>query len=60
MADVKVAFDGWNSSATGWGEGTWGNGQAVPDATGNLGTISVSADANVSVTGVSGTGTHRS
>ena len=48
MADVKVAFDGWNSSATGWGEGTWGNGQAVPDATGALGTVSVSADANVS------------
>ena len=57
MADVKVAFSGWNSSATGWGEGTWGNGQAVPDATGTLGTVSVSADANVSVTGVAGTAT---
>ena len=57
MADVKVAFDGWNSSSHGWGEGTWGNGEAVPDATGTLGTVSVSGDANVSVTGVAGTGT---
>ena len=57
MADIKVAFDGWNSSSHGWGDGTWGNGEAVPDATGTLGTVSISADANVSVTGVAGTAT---
>ena len=56
MADVKVAFEGWNSSSHGWGDGTWGNGEAVPDATGAVGTVSVTAGANVSVTGVAGTG----
>ena len=56
MADVKVAFEGWNSSSHGWGDGTWGNGEAVPSATGAVGAVSVTADANVSVTGVAGTG----
>ena len=57
MADVKVAFDGWNSSSHGWGDGTWGNGEAVPGATGAVGTVTVNGDTNVSVTGVAGTGT---
>jgi hypothetical protein len=70
VADVTVAFEGWNSSTQGWGEGPWGEGVAVPGATGiarfqdaNV-TVRVSlqrlrletADANVSVTGLSATG----
>ena len=55
MADVKVAFDGWNSSSHGWGEGTWGNGSAFPASTASVGSVSVSADANVTATGNSAT-----
>ena len=55
MADVKVVFQGWNSSTQGWGEGSWGNDVAVPQATTSVGSVSVTADANVSVTGVVGT-----
>ena len=46
MADVTVAFEGWNSSTHGWGEGPWGEGVAVPGATGAVGSVTISADAN--------------
>jgi hypothetical protein len=91
VADVVVAFQGWNSSSHGWGEGPWGEDVALPGAVGamdcigygdpvpvrvarvgtvtltqtyrllefrhgTIGSVTVTADANISVTGVSGTG----
>ena len=56
MADVTVAFEGWNSSTHGWGEGPWGEGVSVPGAVGAVGSVTVTADANVSVTGLAATG----
>ena len=56
MADVTVAFDGWNSSTHGWGEGSWGEGVSVPGAAGSIGSVTISADANVTVTGIAATG----
>jgi hypothetical protein len=56
VADVTVAFQGWNSSSHGWGEGPWGEDVALPGAVGAIGTVSVTAAANTTVTGVSGTG----
>ena len=55
MADVIVAFQGWNSSTQGWGEGAWGENIAVPGAVTAVGSVTVTADANVSVTGLSAT-----
>ncbi|MGA0172008.1 MAG: hypothetical protein ACO3NL_00005, partial [Phycisphaerales bacterium] len=56
MADVTVAFEGWNSSTQGWGEAGWGQDVPLAGATGQVGSVSITADANVSVTGVSATG----
>ncbi|MEK9699349.1 MAG: hypothetical protein VW270_26460, partial [Candidatus Poseidoniales archaeon] len=55
MADVIVAFQGWNSSNQGWGEAGWGESVPLADGTGQVGSVSITADANVSVTGVSST-----
>ena len=56
MADVTVVFQGWNSSNQGWGSGGWGEGLPLAAGTSQLGSVTVSADAEVSVTGVSATG----
>ena len=56
MANIVVAFEGWNSSTQAWGSAGWGQNVAVPGATAGLGSVTVSADANVTVTGVAGTG----
>ena len=47
MAGIVVAFKGWNSSSQGWGGATWGQDQALPGATGTVGTVSINAAANV-------------
>jgi hypothetical protein len=52
MTDAVVAFQGWNSSTVGWGDGTWGGDIALPGAAGNVGTVIVNAAANVPVTGL--------
>ena len=51
-----VAFEGWNSSNRAWNTGTW-NGDVTFDltSTGSVGASTVTGDANVTVTGVSGT-----
>jgi len=56
MANIIVAFEGWNSSTQAWGSAGWGENVAVPGATSGLGSVTVSADANVDATGVAGTG----
>ena len=56
MTDVTVAFLGWNSVTQGWGEAGWGQNVALPTATGAVGAASITATANVSVTGVGATG----
>jgi hypothetical protein len=56
MTDVTVYFKGWNSSSQGWGGGSWGQDEGLPSATANIGTISIVADANVVVEGVTATG----
>ena len=54
MADVTVPLGGWDYGN--WGGGEWGNNSpAMPLATGQVGSVSVTGDALVSVTGVSGT-----
>ena len=56
MAGIVVAFKGWNSSSQAWGGGTWGEDVGLPNATGNVGTVSIDAAANVPVTGIAATG----
>ena len=56
MADVVAAFQGWNSSAGGWGDGPWGGDAALPGLTGAVGTVTVDAAANVPTTGLQATG----
>ena len=56
MSDITVAFKGWNSSSQGWGGGAWGEDEGLPGATGNVGSATVNADANVPVTGLTATG----
>ena len=56
MTDVTVAFLGWNSVTQGWGEAGWGQDITLPTATGAVGSTSITANANVSVTGVGATG----
>ena len=59
MADSVAAFQGWNSSIQGWDTGTWNTNVAYPvtaTAVVNSATVATSGDANVSVTGVAGTG----
>jgi len=53
MADVIVPLAGWGYST--WGTDSWGEGNALPFLTGELGSITVTADAVVSVSGVVGT-----
>jgi hypothetical protein len=54
VADVRIALGGYGSQA--WGEAPWGEGAVTLSATGQVGTATVAADANVSVTGVFATG----
>ena len=49
MADVVVAFQGWNASGVGWGEQPWGEGVLDIQATGAVGSVDVTADAVVLV-----------
>ena len=58
MADSVAAFQGWNSSIQGWDTGTWNTNVAYPvtaTAVVNSAAVVTSGEANVSVTGVSGT-----
>ena len=55
MSNDIVALHGWNSSTRGWNEGAWNSEVALPGAAGSVGATTVTADANVSVTGVAGT-----
>ena len=55
MADMVVAYLGWNSSSQGWNGGTWGNNVALPGSTGSVGSVVVAATAVVPVTGLSAT-----
>ena len=56
MADMVVAYLGWNSSSQGWNVGTWGNDAALPGSTGSAGSVVVAATAVVPVTGLTSTG----
>ena len=56
MADMVVAYLGWNSSSQGWNGGTWGNNVALPGSTGSVGSVVVAATAVVPVTGLTSTG----
>jgi hypothetical protein len=56
MTDVVVVYRGWNNSASSWGSGVWSGDSAVEGASGNTGSVSITASANISVTGVVGTG----
>jgi hypothetical protein len=56
MTDVVVTYRGWNNSASSWGSGVWSGDSAVEGASGNTGSVSITASANISVTGVVGTG----
>ena len=53
MADVIVPISGWGYST--WGTDGWSDSPAIPFATGAVGSITVTANATVSLTGVSGT-----
>jgi hypothetical protein len=55
VANIIVAFEGWNSSTHGWGEGPWGEGVSVPAAVSAVGSVTITADSNVTVTGLSAT-----
>jgi hypothetical protein len=55
MTDVVVVYRGWNNSASSWGSGVWSGDSAVEGASGNTGSVSITASANISVTGVVGT-----
>jgi len=55
VADATVAFTGWNASV-GWGQSTWGDAQpALPLGEGAVGSVLVTASAEVLLTGVSAT-----
>ena len=54
MADVSIALGGFGSQ--GWGVAAWGEGNVSFVATGQVGSVTVQANANVSVTGLSATG----
>jgi hypothetical protein len=55
MADVTVTFGGWGYDA--WGTYVWGESDApaLPIGTGAVGSVGVTGNAVVSVSGVSGT-----
>ena len=50
MADVRIALGGFGSQA--WGEAPWGEGAVTLSATGQVGSVTAAADANVNVTDV--------
>ncbi len=53
MADVVVAFQGWNASGVGWGDDPWGESLAdLPTGTGAVGSVTGQGDINVLVTGL--------
>ena len=52
---TTVAFKGWNSATQGWGGGTYGNDVAFPSSTSALNGVTITGDANISVTGIAGT-----
>ena len=56
MADMVVAYLGWNSSSQSWGQSTWGNNVALSGASGAVGSVVVTAAANCPVTGLAATG----
>ena len=56
MADAKVAFEGWGASGVAWGSQGWGVGHSDVTATGEVGTVAVTADANVYPSGLEATG----
>jgi hypothetical protein len=53
MTDVVVPLGGWGRF--GWGEMPWGQ-TDLPKATGNVGSVTVVAEANAPVTGLAATG----
>ena len=53
MSDATVFFKGWNSSSGGWGDGAWDGEAALPGATSAVTSVTVTTNANVSVTGLS-------
>jgi hypothetical protein len=53
MADVIVPIGGWGRS--GWGEGPWGQ-SGFPFATASVGSVTVTANADVAPTGLEATG----
>ena len=56
MADTTVAYEGWNASGVAWGDQGWGQGVTIlPGATGEVGTVTVEANADVDVTGFEAT-----
>ena len=56
MAAVTVSFKGWNSSSQSWGGGPWGQDVGLLAATASVGSVTVTVDAIIDVTGVSATG----
>ena len=54
MADVTVPLGGWGALA--WGQAAWGEGSASLVGTGQVGSVTVAADANVDVSGLQATG----
>ena len=53
MANAKVAWQGWNSSNIAWDESTWGDAEeAITGLTATLGSVTVSAAAGVTATGI--------
>jgi len=55
VADVVVAFQGWDASGVGWGEQPWGEGVLDIKAIGAVGSVVVSIDEVVLVSGVGAT-----
>jgi hypothetical protein len=53
MANVVVPLTGWGYDT--WGSDGWSESPALPFSTGQVGSVSITGDALVSVTGVAGT-----
>ena len=53
MSDATVFFKGWNTSSGGWGDGAWNGEAALPGATSAVNSVTVTANANAPVTGLS-------
>ncbi len=49
MADVNVVFEGWDSIAQGWGDGTWGNDVGFTALTSGQGSVTVNEGSGVTV-----------